>query len=309
MMHSDNIANTPITELSLKEDIEKRFLEMYTDASDNAQKRISDSRYFRKFFNGDQYNTERPDMSWLGVLRQKNNSHIPRMAGEETFEALFDILPILLKSKPGIAIEAESNPFTREESMEDSLIAEMMTDIYDNLYRIRSQHIFDSNVVLESLISGAAYVTFQKTHDHRGITVQPRLLLPEQFLGDPDGMCAYNFSDYEYIILTTYRTAFEIYQDYGIEEDEYGQGSSIPGKSFGFLGLQMPSRRESRRSGPVDGRYPVHTLFVRPYTPGIDVSLDADEQPKIQKMTFINESYYVEGSRQDNPYWHGGTSL
>lgn len=296
-----NEMNIPITELSGKEDIEHRFLEMLGDAQDAAAKRISCSLRYRKFFEGDQHNVGGSGFGWLNGLRDPANLHIPRMSGEETFESITDVLPILLKSRPGLAVEPEE----RTEDPETAFIAEVMTDIYDNIRRIRSQHVFESDVVLESLISGIAFVTFQKIYDHRGITVQPKLLMPEQFLGDPDGCHAYNFDDYQHIILTSYRTPYEIKADYGYDEDDYGANTTIQNtKTMAFMGVSLPTLRQKKRNGAIEGRYPVHTLFVRPYTASLDAALELQEAPMMQKMTFINESFYVEGSKVDNPYWH-----
>lgn len=297
----NNQMNVPITELTVKEDIEHRFLEMLGDAQDAAAKRLACSRNYRKFFEGEQYNPGMGGFGWMSALRQRSNAHIPMMSGEETFEAITDVLPILLKSKPGLAVEPEN----RGENPEDAFLAEVITDIYDNLYRMRSQHVFDSDVVLESLLSGIAYTTLQKMYDHRGITVQPKLLMPEQFLGDPDGCNAYNFNDYLYIILTSYRTPYEIKMDYGYDEDDYGGKSTIQSqRSMAFMGLSIPAIRQKKRNDPIDGKYPVQTLFIRPYTPNLDAALDLTEAPEMQKMTFINDSFYVADSKANNPYWH-----
>ena len=313
IMSDTNFSNMrrPITELTDRESIQKEFGLLLAEAKEGASKRLNRAKVARRFFNGDHYNTQN-GFGFLQALQTKNNSHIPRLSGEETQDAIQNLLPILVKSKPGTTVvpENEDLPIDLREldefgdltgimsSIPPSLVAQALTEILESLYERQSRHILDANIVCESLISGIAYVSHEFSQGKYGITCQPRLLEPDQFLGDPDATNSWDFSDYRYIIISEKRTPWEIYLDHQITEDDYSGGEDNQGQNQNLLF----GRGKGAKPDSNPDKYDEYTLYFQPYTPRLGEP--GGSMPYIQKMSFIGENYYVEGSKESIRYWH-----
>ena len=301
----------PITEISDFAEKEAEFALMLGEAREAAEKRISVSRRNRAFYNGDHYQSG-PGWGWTMPLRQQKNAHIPRLSGEETHDAIQNLLPVLIRSKPGTTVIPEDsngvidlremNEFGELEGMlsdvPPSVAAEALTDILEGLYKRRCQHILDSNIVLESLLSGISYVTFAFSNTQKGVLTYPRLLEPDQFLGDPDAYNIWDFSDYRHIMVSEMKTPYEIEKDYGVAESEYAGGSEDVSQQ-GVIGKYFGRKTETK----LKDEYPVHTLYYQPHLSKLDVPPNIKSQ-HIQKLTFINEQYYVRNSQKPIEHWH-----
>lgn len=180
--------------------------------------------------------------------------------------------------------------------------------VREELGRKRSETIMNSQIILESLIGGSSYVTWDVLPTRHGSTIMPKLLMREQFLGDPDGNKTWDFSDYRYIILKHEMTAAEIKYYYDADYEDYASGSSqdlLDKKSIGIVG-----RWFSKKSKAFDDyglrKFPVHILYWNDILPivgfGDIESLREKDVPEMQQMIFINENLLVRDRK--NPYWH-----
>ena len=76
----------------------------------------------------------------------------------------------------------------------------------------------------------------------------PKLLMREQFLGDPDGNKTWDFSDYRYVIIRHEMTAAEIKYYYDADYEDYAGGSGmdlLDKKSVGIVGRWFSKKKRS----------------------------------------------------------------
>ena len=320
-----NPRNLSITSLSSNDEKVKAFIALLKNADDNSKETIQMTERNRKFYEGQHYLKQNLDGSWTSSQVMDRNKWRPRISTDDIYEAISSLIPIIIRSKPHTNIKAEepdSMVDFRELDMDtedlvgeisnvrSSEAAEVLGEVREVLARKRSETIMNSQIVLESLIGGSSYVTWDVLPTRTGTEIMPKLLMRDQFLGDPDGNKSWDFSDYRYIIIKHEMTSAEIKYYYGADYEDYAGGSEanqLDKKSIGIVG-----RWFSKKTQEFDDyglrKFPVHILYWNDILPVVGFgdmeSLREKGVPEMQQMIFINEKILVKD--RENPYWHKG---
>lgn len=320
-----NMRNLPITQLASNEEKVKAFLHLLKNAEDHAKETIQLTERNRKFYEGQHYLKQNLDGSWTRSPVMEKFKWRPRISTDDIYEAVSSLIPIIIRSKPHTNIKAEEPDAMvdfRElgtdgeelvgeiSNIKSSSAAEIMGEVREELGRKRSETIMNSQIVLESLIAGSSYVTWDILPTRQGSRIMPKLLMREQFLGDPDGNKTWDFSDYRYVIIRHEMTAAEIKYYYDADYEDYAGGSGmdlLDKKSVGIVGRWFSKKSEAFDDYGMR-KFPVDTLFWNDILPVVGFG-EMDEirdkgVPEMQQMIFVNEKLLVRD--RENPYWHKG---
>lgn len=312
----------PITQLATPEEKVKAFNVLCDDAEENAKETINLVERNRKFYEGDHHLMRHKDGSWGKSPVLDKFKWRPRTTTDDIYESISALIPILIRSKPAINVipedpdsavdlreldEATQELTGQMSELSSTEAAESMNEILENIWIRRSEIIFHSQVILESLIGGTAYVTWQILHNRNGVEVIPKLLQRHQFLGDPRGNKSWDFSDYRYCILKEEMTAAEIRYYYPeVRLEDFAEGDNMDERSIGIVGRYF--RKKSDRKTEEYGLkyYPVHTLYWNDVLPiigfGDNVEVDVNSAPPMRQMIFINKKALARD--RVNPFWH-----
>ena len=170
-----NMRNLPITQLASNEEKVKAFLHLLKNAEDHAKETIQLTERNRKFYEGQHYLKQNLDGSWTRSPVMEKFKWRPRISTDDIYEAVSSLIPIIIRSKPHTNIKAEEPDAMvdfRElgtdgeelvgeiSNIKSSSAAEIMGEVREELGRKRSETIMNSQIVLESLIAGSSYVTW-----------------------------------------------------------------------------------------------------------------------------------------------------
>lgn len=313
--------NLPITELATPEEKVKAFNVLLDDAEQAVKETVQTVERNRKFYEGDHHLMRHKDGSWGKSPVLDKFKWRPRTTTDDIYESISALIPILIRSKPAINVTPEE-PGTpvdlREIDQEtDELVgqmseiksteaAESLNEILENIWKRRSEVLFHSDIILESLIAGTSYVTWQILHTRNGVEIIPKLLQRHQFLGDPRGT-KWDFSDYRYCILCEEMTPAEIRYYYPeVRLEDYAAGENLDERSLGIVGRYF--KKKSDRTTEEYGLkyFPVHTLYWNDVLPivgfGDHLEIDRNSAPPMRQMIFINKKALARD--RVNPFWH-----
>lgn len=327
-MNSQDIKNTPITQLATREQKIRAFHFLLDNAEQGAKESINLGERNRKYYEGDHYLQENKDGSWSRSPVLAKYKHRPRTATDDLYESISSLIPILVRSKPSITVKADDpDGFVdyREyaeggdqlegtmSELRSTQVAEKMTEILENIWTRRAEVIMQSQIILESLITGTAYVTWELARTFRGTEVMPKLLMREQFLGDPDGNKSWDFSDFRYCIIRQKMTAADIRYYYpDIKESDYAASSDThfpDSRSVGIVGRWFKRKSTDHPISEEYGMnyYPVDTLYYNEVMPLIGFSEehiggDYNSLPQMKQLVFINKK--VLAREEVSQHWH-----
>lgn len=320
---STDFINKHLTEIRDPEDKVTAFQHVLSIAREGSSKRIRDSEYNRRFYEGE-HDLTWINNSWQRKKRQKGLSWSKRATGEDAYQLLHEILPILLNSKPSLVVAPEDDYpidmsfyfqeqyIERISEMDPYEASQSINDIMSTMDKREGRKILDSNITLESLIAGIAFVGFQRVNKGGISGFRPYLVHPTRFLYDPDCMSIHNFMDCRYGIIEEWLPADMIERVYGVKEEEY-VGKSRGRVHRGVVGTisEGLARLETMYQGIMRGqdihnlgKFPVHTVYYDPETPIGVGDTEAPQESTMQEMVFINENTYVPNSQRPNPYYH-----
>lgn len=322
---ADIVNNKNIVELASPEEKLAAFQHILGLSREGASHRISQSNRNRKFWDG-MHKMVKDGDNWIIPEVDSRNDWRSQIAGPDTYQSIAELLPILEDNKPKLEVTAEDDlPIdlslpdefgemqTSYSDMPSMDAADALNTILEDLHKRRGLDVLDSNILLESLISGIAYVTWSLIQK-RGQPMQviPHLLTPDQFLGDPRGKNVWDFSDHRWVIIEQMMTAADIERAYpGVKETDYAsqsENSRPDTSSIGIVGRWFKRKSTADEEIAEYGlkEYPVHTLWYDHYLPlvGFGDIREQDKVPPMRRMVFINESYYAADYDIENPYWH-----
>ena len=311
----------PITTLTNSDEISAAFRVLYENAMDHAGPWLNRANCYREFLNESQYLKKFMD-KWRYRPPRQGSEWMPRLDGPEVRAAIDNLVPQLVRSRPEIVVEPESDdPIDLREldatgelvgdmsGLPSDVVAESATEILEGMRKHQGRIILDRNICEESLITGMAAVGFRFTKGPKGTVAQPRLIKPGDLLLDPECQNWHDFSDCLYTIETNYMSAPAIKNYYGVDENQYAStNENIVSTGSTFFGrvTQYFQRNSPQNSEYAINYYPVRTLYVREFIGTTDMdALDADPEPPMMKMTFIgDEFYYVSSKTTENRWWH-----
>ena len=321
MNHVDNLSK-PITELETDEEKVECYKALRDAAEEGSEQAIKNSQRNHKFYKGDHYLQEDEMGSWVSLTPRKGSEYMARTQSNDLYEMIQGLLPLHVKNEPEIQIlpddpdigvdlseeDEEGNWIEEYSDIDQAKAAEAMTEILNTEMKRNGEAITHSNIILESFITGAAYVTFQILKNrHRGTQVQPKLLRRENFLPDPHYEDSQDFTDCRYMILRQHLTPADIHLWYGVDETDYTEGQNTGGASMslGFVSKWIESLRGDTTTVKYGMRhYPVDTMYYSHYVPLIGFSDEDvfDEEPPPIQYTFINGEFLAR--EIENPFIH-----
>ena len=325
LKNEDTLAKE-ISELSTDDEKVKCYQALRNNAEEASQPVIEQASHNYQFYAGEHYIHQQEDGAWVTSQPRKGTEHMVRIQGNDLFEATNALLPLFIKNEPGVEISPDSaesfvnlSAMTedggldkKESSVTQGQAAEALTEILNTIMKRNGEVVVHSNILLESFLTGASYVTFQaKRSRTRGTQIEPKLLHRKDFLPDPSYTDSQDFSDCRYMILREYLTPGDIKREFGIDESEYVDGdgvSSVDSSSMGFVarwwdnvtnkGRKSTLERYGLKDYPVDVLYYSHDVPMAAFT---DTDIPKDIPPPMQ-YTFLNGNFLAD--ERVNPLIH-----
>ena len=333
MNHSRNASDNPIMappdkpidQIENMEDLEKALRLAIGEAEEAAAPYISEANRNWQYVRGNQFIQKAGNGDW--VSDNRNPYWRLRLRRDIINPVVSTSLPVLHKLRPKVLVEADfpDEPVVAYENGQHTPLpitgaeaAGQLQSALKSEWDRRAEEALQAEVILEAMVSGAAFRTYMPVIDETGIVrVKPVLLNRSQFLGDPRGSDITNFSDFKYIVIEQWWDVADIERIYGIKESSFARG---PGDSDTFdandtgMYRKQYQYRDTNRMGvrqletSMKRRlYPVHTVFYNQGSP--DVISYGKKPPKSlryplgREMVMVNRQKIV-GDRH-NRYWHG----
>ena len=315
----------PIDQIENQADLETVLRSSIGEAEEAAAQYISESNRNWQYVRGNQFLRQSESGRW--VPDNRNPYWRLRLRRDIINPVVSTSLPVLHKLRPQIIVEADFPgepvvaymneqhiPLEIEGGEAAGQLQRAMMAEWDR----RSEEIMQAKVILEAMVSGAAFRTYMPRIDESGIVrVEPILLERNQFLGDPKGTDIANFADFKYIIIEQWWDVADIERIYRVKESSFargpGEGDTYDPSDTGIYRRQYQYRDGGRmgvKHREVSMRrrmYPVHTIFYNQGSP--DVISYGKKPPKSlnyplgREMVMINRQKVV--SDRHNRYWHG----
>ena len=167
------LSNQPITQMQDADDILSAFVVLLNNAKDKSNHHISRSNRYRSFLEVSQYQERFMDR-WSYRKPTRGTEWMPRVEGIEMRSIIDELVPLLVRSRPGITVEPEdlNSPIDLREfdggelvgsysDLPSDVVAEAATEILEGLRKHESRDILDRQIAEESLISGMSSVGFR----------------------------------------------------------------------------------------------------------------------------------------------------
>ena len=259
------------------------------------------------------------------------NRSLYRLKKDIVEPAVSAVHPLLIRGAPQMTVDARHPDEPAEygvdgqyypiEGVTDRDVANIFTEIIEGLWHKRKEAMDRSKVILQSLVEGVSFRSISVGYDRElGWISYPKILMRDQFLGDPEGTDLGAFRDFRYVFFKKELSAAQIESRFGLKEKDYAGHSQTEGRS-----LDETQTGLVRRSwvGQADGgvkaeysvpKYEVHELYWNTEMPDVvaeqlEDGLGRGEMSHEMKYLVMVNRYAFpnldRGGMRRNPWWHG----